>query len=288
MTTYTNKIELITNEFTSAVQNLVNADTLAGGVTLADSANKAGINAAELEHVYSQAINGLLTNKGTVLNDLKPVDMLTHLRLKQTFKRHSASIAQEYLLANFDRPQAAAILRHISVTQKGLVFTEKLLKTELTNSVTYDCFKNKVVVLGAPTYDNETKQYSPVIEVNTVNMADLVAKYNSWLESLNNNVKDISMPYTDTDNTTNATTAPDATTALIDASIIDALPSKASIMAQKELSNSRDIVALKERDIKTSQSEIDALRARVLELETENERLFNQLSPSKQRKLKVA
>jgi len=269
---------IITNEFVNGMQSLVNADQQTANINLVSLANESNITSSELTDVYTQAINGLLTSKQVIINELSPADMLAHLRLKQAFKRHSSAVVQAHLLESYDRPQAANILSHIKTTNKGLVFSEKTTKAKLNNFSCFDCYAGKIVVLGTPKFNSDSNRYEINIISVDANIQEMVAGFNDWHDSLNDFI-----PLLSSDSTTTPTTA----LSLIDATVVDNTPVQ-SIMLQKELDNSRDIVALKEQDIKTSQSEIDRLKQRVSELEQENVIMFELLSPSKQKKLKAA
>lgn len=269
---------IITNDFVNGMQALVNADNSTSGVNLVELANYSEVTLSELLHVYTQAINGLLGSKDVVLNELTPADMLCHLRLKQAFKRHSAATTQQKLLREYERPEAANILSHIKTTNKGLVFSSKTIKAKLNNFTCFDCFEGKIIVLGSPKFDNDTQQYEPNVSVTDANIDEMITSFNVWRDGLND-----SIPLLSSDSSTH----PQNTVELIDASVVDNVP-VVTTMLQKELQNSRDIVHLKEQDIKKSSTEIDNLKARIVELEKENKSLFNKLSPAKQKALKAA
>lgn len=291
---------IITNELSTCITGIVDLDKTLNSdeLSLTLSCNKSGSTSSELFDLYNQAINGMIGTSTAVKASLKPANMLIHGRLKQSAKLHSVTVVQNSLESlGLTVTEIGKVLSHVSITQDGVLFTKIENKKKYSNGSVYDCLSDSIMVIGSPTLNKETKAYDNNVTVHKFDALELFYAYNDYMDNLSDKTPDL---------VSDATTTPDATIDTVDTldtidtlDTLDTLDSVDSVdsvdvepfpvtMLKKELVNSRQVVAIKEQDIQNSFDSIASLTQRIVELELENQLLFSELSPTKQRKIKAA
>jgi len=262
------------NSFDTALLNLANTDIAVSKINLTELANANKINLDSMQNTITHLLGQLVDDKHIILNGFNYKGLVLTNKISQAIKRHNIQVVWSMARAHFESDgQTSAFLSHVSVGNKGAEFKGALSKKVFISSFsTFDSCEKLISFSVKKDDDVLNCTISPV----DIDFQTLLADYDEWQNNL--------VDYTDkltlvSDSTTTPDTLAASPKQLVNAELLN---------SRKVVQDVQDNLKISKNDLVTSQSEIKALKARIVELEQENKILHSNLSPAKQKKLKAA